>query len=70
MVGVNYFGSPQKAQSVVERIRKAGGTAEAYKADVRDDKQVADLVAQVRKAFGPIDILGDQRHRAPAVHQD
>lgn len=56
-VGVNYFGSPHKAQGVVERIRKAGGSAEAFKADVRDEKQVADMVGQVHKAFGPIDIL-------------
>ncbi len=54
---VNYFGSPERAGRVVERIRKAGGTAEAFRADVRDEAQVGDLVEQVRKAFGPIDIL-------------
>ena len=54
---VNYFGSPDRARGVVERIRKAGGTAEAFRADVRDEAQVAALVEQVRKAFGPIDIL-------------
>ena len=54
---VNYFGSPERAGRVVERIRKAGGTAEAFRADMRDEAQVGDLVEQVRKAFGPIDIL-------------
>ncbi len=54
---VNYFGSPDRAQGVVARIRKAGGTAEAFRADVRDEAQVQALVDQVRKAFGPIDIL-------------
>ena len=54
---INYFGSPQRAQDVVARIRKAGGTAEAFRADVRDEAQVGSLVGQVNKAFGPIDIL-------------
>jgi 3-oxoacyl-[acyl-carrier protein] reductase len=54
---VNYFGSPAKAQRVVERIRKAGGTAEAFKADVRDEAEVNALVDQVRRTFGAIDIL-------------
>ena len=54
---VNYFGSPQRAQQVVERIRQAGGAAEAFRADVRDEAAVGSLVEQVRKQFGPIDIL-------------
>ncbi len=56
-VAVNYFGSPRKAADVVERIRKAGGTAEAFKADVRDENEVATLVEQTRAQVGPIDIL-------------
>jgi 3-oxoacyl-[acyl-carrier protein] reductase len=56
-VAVNYFGSPQKAQQVLEQIRRAGGTAEAFQADVRDEQAVAILVEQVQKKFGPIDIL-------------
>lgn len=54
---LNYFGSPQRAGQVVERIRNAGGTAEAFQADVRDEKAVVALVEQVRQKFGPIDIL-------------
>lgn len=56
-VAVNYFGSPQKAQHVVEQIRRADGTAAAFKADVRDEREVATLVGAVQKQFGPIDIL-------------
>jgi 3-oxoacyl-[acyl-carrier protein] reductase len=56
-VAVNYFGSPQMAQQVVERIRRDGGTAEALKADVRDEQQVANLIVQVQKRFAPVDIL-------------
>jgi NAD(P)-dependent dehydrogenase (short-subunit alcohol dehydrogenase family) len=54
---VNYFGNPQRAQQVVEQVRKAGGTAEAFQADVRDEKAVNGLVDQVRTKYGPIDIL-------------
>jgi NAD(P)-dependent dehydrogenase (short-subunit alcohol dehydrogenase family) len=57
-VAVNYFGSPQKAAGVVASIRKGGGIAEAFKADVRDEKEVTTLVEQVRAKFGgPIDVL-------------
>ena len=56
-VAVNYFGSPQMAQDVVTKIRQAGGTAEAFRANVCDEKEVTNLVAQTEKAFGPVDIL-------------
>jgi 3-oxoacyl-[acyl-carrier protein] reductase len=54
---VNYFASPDLARRVVDDIRSAGGTVEAFRADVRDEQQVQALVEQVRKTFGPIDIL-------------
>ena len=54
---VNYFGNADRARQVVERIRKAGGTAEAFRADVRDVAAVTELVRQVTQAFGPVDIL-------------
>src|SRR5687767_13527916 len=56
-VGVNYFGSPEKAERVVEQIRRGGGEAEAFKADVRDEGQVARMVADVETRFGPVDIM-------------
>jgi 3-oxoacyl-[acyl-carrier protein] reductase len=56
-VAVNYFGSPHKAQQVLERIRRERGTAEAFQADVRDEAAVTGLVGQVQKQFGPVDIL-------------
>jgi 3-oxoacyl-[acyl-carrier protein] reductase len=43
--------------NVVHQIRQAGGTAEAFKADVRDEQQVSKLIKETQKAFGPIDIL-------------
>jgi 3-oxoacyl-[acyl-carrier protein] reductase len=56
-VAVNYFGSEEKAQKVVQQIRHAGGSAEAFQADVREEKEVQGLVNQTNKAFGPVDIL-------------
>jgi 3-oxoacyl-[acyl-carrier protein] reductase len=56
-VAVNYFGSPEKAKKVVETIRTAGGTAEAFRADVRNEAEVAGLVTAVTRAFGPVEIL-------------
>jgi NAD(P)-dependent dehydrogenase (short-subunit alcohol dehydrogenase family) len=54
---INYFGSPQKAQQVDECIRQARGTSAMFQADVREESAVAELIAQVTKQFGAIDIL-------------
>ena len=56
-VAVNYFGSPEKAEHVVGLIHVAGGTAQTFKADVRDEKEVKALVDRVRQELGPIDVL-------------
>ena len=56
-VAINYFGSPQMAQRVRDEVRAAGGTAEVFRADVRDEGEVRALVEQVRRTFGPVDIL-------------
>jgi 3-oxoacyl-[acyl-carrier protein] reductase len=56
-VAVNYFGSPDKAARVVEAVRAAGGRAEAFQADVRDEGQVARMVADVQGRLGPVDVL-------------
>lgn len=56
-VAVNYFASPEKAKAVVSDIRKGGGVAEAFAADVRDEGQVDRLVREVTQNLGPIDIL-------------
>jgi len=54
---LNYFASPEMVHRQVEWIRQDGGTAEAFQADVRDEKEVEDLVGQVVEKFGPVDIL-------------
>src|SRR5688500_6910337 len=56
-VGVNYCGSPDKAQRVVEQIRRGGGEAVALRADVRDEGEVAVMVADLEGRFGPVDVL-------------
>jgi 3-oxoacyl-[acyl-carrier protein] reductase len=56
-VAVNYFGSPDKANRVVEDIRRGGGKAEAFKADVRDEGEVERMVREAQQRLGPIDIL-------------
>jgi 3-oxoacyl-[acyl-carrier protein] reductase len=56
-VAVNYFAAPERAEAVAAGVRKAGGTAQIFGADVRDEQQVNRLVADVTKQFGPIDIL-------------
>ncbi len=56
-VAVNYFASPEKAARVVELVKKAGGDAAAFKADVREEEQVARMVQEIANRLGPIDIL-------------
>lgn len=56
-VAVNYFGSREEATRVVEGIRQGGGEAEAFRADVRDEQEVARLVGEVQARLGPIEVL-------------
>src|SRR5512141_787283 len=56
-VAVNYNGSTEAANGVVQRIRAAGGTAEPFGADLREDAQLADLAKRVIDRFGRIDGL-------------
>lgn len=56
-VAVNYLNSPDKAERVAQGIRAAGGEAEIFRADVRDEAEVNRLVGEVRARFGPVDIL-------------
>lgn len=56
-VAVNYHSDAAAAARVVDDIRSAGGTAEAFAADVTDERQVATLVDQVGQRLGPVDVL-------------
>lgn len=46
-----------RVDAVVDEIRGVGGTAEGYVLDVADREQILAVVACVRDALGPIDVL-------------
>jgi len=56
-VVVNYCGSKEKADEIVNQIKENGGTAVAYQADVADFDGVKTMFADITKEFGRIDIL-------------
>ncbi|MFB6201464.1 MAG: beta-ketoacyl-ACP reductase [Halorhabdus sp.] len=56
-VAVNYRSSSETAREVVETIEAAGGSAIAVQADVTEPDQVEQMAADVREAFGSIDVL-------------
>ena len=56
-VAVNGLGGDAPAFEVVRAIRDAGGTADAFTADVTDERQAAGLVAAVADSLGPVDVL-------------
>jgi 3-oxoacyl-[acyl-carrier protein] reductase len=70
-VGVHYFSKAEAAQAVVGEIAAAGGTAAAFRADLRHGRDVAALVAGVEEALGPIEVLvnnaGDLIERLPLL---
>ncbi len=53
-LAVNYRSETELAQRVVDDIRRTGGSAAAYRADVTDQAEVADLVARVGAELGPV----------------
>lgn len=56
-VVITYGKSADKAEQVVERLKKSGVKAKAIKADAEKPENVSDAINQVVKEFGGIDIL-------------
>ncbi len=56
-VAVNSRRGDRQAQAVGRAIREAGGTAEAFCADVTDEQQVGERVAAITDRFGPVEVL-------------
>lgn len=56
-VVVNYCGSKEKADEVVDEIKENGGTAIAYQADIADFEAVKTMFTDIIKEYGRIDIL-------------
>jgi 3-oxoacyl-[acyl-carrier protein] reductase len=57
VVAVNYANSGDKADAVVREIEGAGGRAEAFRADVRDESAVKQMVEKVTERFGRLDAI-------------
>jgi glucose 1-dehydrogenase len=56
-VVVNYVTHPEAAEEVVAEIKRNGGEAIAFQADVSKEDQVQVMFREMCKAFGTIDIL-------------
>jgi NAD(P)-dependent dehydrogenase (short-subunit alcohol dehydrogenase family) len=56
-VAVNYNNSKDEAEAVAAEIRKAGGKATAYQADVANFEAVKAMVARIKADCGGLDIL-------------
>jgi 3-oxoacyl-[acyl-carrier protein] reductase len=56
-VAVNYASRAAAAEEVVQEIRSAGGTANAFAADVSQEAAVAALFDEVTVALGPVTVL-------------
>jgi 3-oxoacyl-[acyl-carrier protein] reductase len=56
-VGVHYRTRAQAAARTAESVRKYGGTAVLFQADVRDDKQAQEMVAQLIDRWGRLDVM-------------
>ncbi|WP_130860021.1 3-oxoacyl-[acyl-carrier-protein] reductase [Gracilibacillus phocaeensis] len=54
---VNYSGSEEKAQQVVDEIKQFGGEAIKIKANVSKEEEVKSMVKETTKTFGRLDIL-------------
>lgn len=54
---VNYCGSKDKADEVVETIKAAGGTAEAIQCDVADYQETENMIKTVLEKYQKVDIL-------------
>jgi glucose 1-dehydrogenase len=56
-VVINYSSNPEKAEAVLQEIRQKGGEGFIFKADVSDEKQVAEMFQATIRKFGTVDIL-------------
>ncbi len=56
-VAVNGLHDDARALEVVRAIRDDGGVADAFPADITDERQVVELVAAVADNLGPVDAL-------------
>ena len=67
-LAVNYFKNPEKAETVVSEIKKAGGTAIAFQADVSSPSSAQGLVDQTLNNLGTPTILVNNA-ASPMIHK-
>jgi 3-oxoacyl-[acyl-carrier protein] reductase len=56
-VAINGLHTESDGLQVVETIKKAGGIADFFAADVTDEQHVAELVSAIRERMGSVDVL-------------
>jgi 3-oxoacyl-[acyl-carrier protein] reductase len=56
-VVINYINSKDKAEGLLDELKKAGNKGMVFQADVRDQGAVNDMVESTLKEFGKIDVL-------------
>jgi len=56
-VAISYVASPDKAEAVIKELKARGVEARAYKADQASSQEVDQLVKNVARDFGRLDIL-------------
>jgi 3-oxoacyl-[acyl-carrier protein] reductase len=69
---VNYVGNAKAAESVVNQIRKDGGEAMAFQADVGKKADVQKMVDFTVQKFGRLDVMVNNAglvHKAPLLEQ-
>ena len=56
-VAMNYYNNRERADEALSELKAAGGEGISVRADVSDEEGVNQLVQQVRKEYGKIDIV-------------
>lgn len=54
---VNYSGSKERADAVVEKIKAEGGKAEAYQCHVQEYDSVKEMIKYITDTYGQIDVV-------------
>jgi 3-oxoacyl-[acyl-carrier protein] reductase len=70
VVAVGYHKAASEAEAVAAAIVKANGAADTFRADVSDPGQAAQLVRDVERRLGPIDVLVNNAGINPAKPLD